>query len=77
MVDAIGYFGGVCLIGAMLLRNMYAIKISMLIGAISFLVYAIILQLYPLIALNFVLAGTGIFELIRLITKRKAAESVN
>ncbi|MFC1931241.1 hypothetical protein ACFLXJ_03470 [Chloroflexota bacterium] len=74
MVDVLGYFGSACLIGAMLLRNMYVIKIFMLIGAIAFLGYAIILQLNPLIVLNCVLVGTGIFELIRLVNKRKIAK---
>ena len=74
MVDTLGYLGGTCVIVAMLLRNMYTIKISMLFAAIFFLVYAIILQLYPLIVLNSILAGAGIFELIRLVNKRKAAK---
>ena len=77
MVDVLGYFGSACLIGVMLLRNIYAIKILMLIGAIAFLGYAIILHLNPLIILNCVLVGTGIFELIRLINKRRVAKSVN
>ena len=77
LADVLGYFGGVCLIVAMLLRNIYVIKILMLVTAFSFLVYGIVLHLPPIIALNVILIGSGIFELVRLARKRQRVGSAS
>ena len=77
LADVLGYFGGVCLIVAMLLRNIYVMKILMLAAAFCFLAYGIILHLPPIIALNVILVGSGIFELVRLIIKRQRAGSAS
>ena len=74
MVDAIGFFAGACMLGAILLRSIYAIKIFLLVAALSFMTYGIILHLLPIITVNAILSVFGIFELIRIITrKRKTA----
>jgi hypothetical protein len=73
MIDGLGFFAGACLIGSMLLRNIYAVKILLAVAAVSFLLYGIILDLLPIIVINSVLTASGIYELIRLARKRKGA----
>ncbi|MFC1916392.1 YgjV family protein [Chloroflexota bacterium] len=75
MADVLAYFGGSCLIVAMFFRNVYVIKSLMLITAISFLIYGIILQLLPIILLNAILICSGIFALIRRARKDSPTES--
>ena len=75
--DVLGYFGGACLIVAMLLRNIYVMKVLMLVTAFSFLAYGIVLHLPPIIALNVILIGSGIFELVRLARKRQRVGSAS
>ena len=75
MIDGLGFFAGACLLAAMLLRNIYAVKILLTVAAISFLVYGVILDLLPIIVINSVLTASGIYELIRLSRKKKEAAS--
>ncbi len=75
MIDILGFFAGACLIGSMLLRNIYAVKILLTVAAVSFLVYGIILQLLPIMVINSILTASGIYELIRLSRKVKTGES--
>ena len=77
MIDALGFFAGACVIGSMLFRNIYAVKILLQISALSFLTYGIILHLLPLIVINSVLAASGVYELIRLTRKRKEVVSIS
>ena len=77
MIDVLGYFAGACLIGSMLLRNIYAVKALITSCAISFLIYGIILNLLPIIVINSVLTASGIYELIRLTRKGKGAASTS
>ena len=74
MIDILGFFAGACLIGSMLLRNIYAVKILLTVAAVSFLVYGIILQLLHIMVINSVLTASGIYELIRLSRKVKTGE---
>ncbi|MBA7644574.1 hypothetical protein ES703_52318 [subsurface metagenome] len=75
MIDGLGFFAGACLIGSMLLRNIYAVKILLTVAALSFLAYGIILHLSPIIVINSILTASGIYELIRLSRKKKEAAS--
>ncbi len=75
MIDVLGFFAGACLIGSMLLRNIYAVKILLAVAAVSFLVYGVILELLPIIVINSVLTASGAYELIRLSRKAKTGES--
>ena len=75
MIDILGFFAGACLIGSMLLRNIYAVKILLAVAAVSFLAYGIILQLLPIIVINSVLTASGIYEFIRLYRKMKTGET--
>jgi len=75
MIDGLGFFAGASLIGSMLLRNMYAVKILLTVSAISFLAYGVILHLLPIIVINSILTASGIYELIRLSRKKKEAAS--
>ena len=75
MINGLGFFAGACLLAAMLLRNIYAVKILLTVAAISFLVYGVILDLLPIIVINSVLTASGIYELIRLSRKKKEAAS--
>ena len=77
MIDVLGYFAGACLIASMLLRNIYAVKALILITAICFLIYGIILDLVPIIVINILLTASGVFELIRLSRKGKGATSTS
>jgi len=73
LMEIRGFFGGACLIAAMLLRNMYIVKILMLLCAISFVIYGFWFDLLAIICLNIVLFFSGIYEIIRLHRKRKKA----
>ena len=77
MIDGLGFFAGACLLAAMLLRNIYTVKILLAVAAICFLVYGIILYLLPIIVINSVLLASGIYELIRLSRERKGAASTS
>ena len=77
MIDALGFFAGASLIGSMLVRNIYAVKILLAVAAVSFLVYGAILHLLPIIVINSILTASGIYELIRLTRKRKEAASTS
>ena len=77
MIDALGFFAGACLIGSMLVRNIYAVKILLAVAALSFLTYGIILHLLPIIVINSVLMASGVYELIRLTRKRKGVVSTS
>jgi len=74
MVETIGFFAGACMLGAILLRNIYAIKVLLLVASLSFMTYGIILHLLPIITINAVLSVSGTFELVRLIRKKKTSE---
>ena len=77
MVDILGFLGGSCIICAMLLRNIFTIKILMLVAAIIFLTYGIILHLLPIMVINSIMTASGIYELVRLSRKRKQAASTS
>lgn len=77
MIDALGFFAGACLIGSMLVRNIYAVKILLAVAAVSFLTYGIILDLLPIIVINSILTASGIYELIRLTRNRKRKEAAS
>ena len=77
MIDALGFFAGACLVGSMLVRNIYAVKILLAVAVISFLAYGIILHLLPIMVINSVLTASGIYELIRLSRKRKEVASIS
>lgn len=68
--DAVGFFAGACMLGAILFRNIYLIKALLATAAISFTIYGILLGALPLIVVNGILALSGIVEVIRLIRKR-------
>ena len=68
--DAVGFFAGACMLGAILFRNIYLIKALLATAAISFTIYGILLGALPLIVVNGILAVSGIVEVIRLIRKR-------
>ncbi len=76
-IDTIGFFAGACMLGAILFRNIYVIKILLAISAISFTTYGLLLGALPLIVVNGVLAVSGIAEVIRLILKRRKAVAVS
>ena len=77
MIDVLGFFAGACLVGSMLLRNIYTVKILLAVAAISFLAYGIILDLLPIMVINSILTASGIYELIRLSRKKKEASSTS
>ena len=73
-VELIGFFAGACMLGAILLRNIYAIKILLLVATLSFMTYGIIQWLPSIMIVNGILALFGIYELVRLrIKKRQTA----
>ena len=74
-IEILGFFGGACLIAAMLLRKIYIVKVLMLLTAISFVIYGLYLDLLAIIVLNIVLFVSGIYEIVRLSMKRKKAAS--
>ena len=77
MIDVLGFFAGACLVGSMLLRNIYTVKILLAVAAISFLAYGIILDLLPIMVINSILTASGIYELIRLSRKKKETASTS
>ena len=75
--DAVGYFAGACMLGAILFRNIYLIKALLATAAISFTIYGILLGALPLIVINSILAVSGIVEIIRLLRKRQRGKAVS
>ncbi len=76
-IEILGFVGGAFLITAMIVRKAYMVKALMLVTAICYLVYGIVLDLLPLIVLNIILVTTGIYELILLARKRGEAVKAN
>ena len=75
--DAVGYFAGVCMLGAILFRNIYLIKALLATAAISFTIYGILLGALPIIVVNLILAVGGIVEVIRLLRKRQRERAIS
>jgi len=70
-ITALGLVAGVCIILAMLERNILRIKWLLLIGCALFLAYGILLQLIPVIFLNGAGLVIGAREIIVLHKKGK------
>ena len=66
MATAIGMVAGICVITSMVLRSQRWIKALLLLGAVLFLAYGIMLRLAPIIMLNSVGTLVGIVEVVRL-----------
>lgn len=66
MATAIGLVAGICVIISMVLRSQRWIKALLLLGAVLFLTYGIMLTLVPIIMLNAVGTLVGIVEVVRL-----------
>ena len=65
MATAIGMVAGICVITSMVLRSQRWIKALLLLGAVLFLAYGIMLRLAPIIMLNSVGTLVGIAEVVR------------
>ncbi len=75
--DAVGFFAGACMLGAILFRNIYLIKALLATAAISFTIYGILLGALPLIVVNGILAVSGIVEIVRLTRKRQRERAIS
>ena len=75
--DAVGFFAGACMLGAILFRNIYLIKALLATAAISFTIYGILLGALPIIVVNLILAVGGIVEVIRLLRKRQRERAIS
>ena len=74
--DAVGFFAGACMLGAILFRNIYLIKALLATAAISFTIYGILLGALPLIVVNGILAASGMVEIIRLMRNRHKERAI-
>ena len=74
MIDILGFFAGACIIYSMLLRKVVKIKFLLLLGALCWLIYGIILQLLPVVVINSIIILTGIIEFTRLLRNKRSAE---
>ena len=75
--DAVGYFAGACMLGAILFRNIYLIKALLATAAISFTISGILLGALPIIVVNGILVVSGIIEIIRLMRKRQRERAIS
>jgi len=69
-INYLGFFAGACLLSSMLVKDIYKVKILLLVGSISWLSYGSVLHLLPIIIINVIITSSGIYTVTRM-TRQK------
>jgi len=69
-LDALGWAGSALLVWSLLQARILRLRTLNLIGSLILLVFNALIQVWPMVALNAVLAGINIFYLVRLLRTR-------
>ncbi|HEX6686592.1 MAG TPA: hypothetical protein VF062_27720 [Candidatus Limnocylindrales bacterium] len=69
-LDALGWAGSVVLVWSLLQARILRLRVLNLIGSLILLVFNALIEVWPMVALNTVLAGINIFYLVRLVRTR-------
>jgi hypothetical protein len=69
-LDALGWAGSVLLVWSLLQARILRLRALNLVGCIVLLAFNALIEVWPMVALNVVLAGINIFYLVRLLRTR-------
>lgn len=69
-LDALGWAGSALLVWSLLQARLLRLRALNLIGSLVLLVFNALIEVWPMVALNAVLAGINIFYLVRLLRTR-------
>ncbi|HZM78395.1 MAG TPA: hypothetical protein VFC19_21935 [Candidatus Limnocylindrales bacterium] len=69
-LDALGWAGSALLVWSLLQARILRLRALNLIGSVILLVFNALIQVWPMVGLNTVLAGINIFYLVRLVRTR-------
>lgn len=69
-LDALGWVGSALLVWSLLQARILRLRALNLIGSVILLVFNALIEVWPMVALNAVLAGINVFYLVRLLRTR-------
>ena len=73
-IEIMGYIGTALVVASFLSRSMFILRLLNAIGATIITIYALLIDAWPMVWLNGLLALINGYHLIRLIKEKKQAE---
>ena len=71
LIELMGYFGSILVVGSMLMSSIVKLRIINLIGSSIFSCYGFIIHSYPIAFMNLCLAAINIYNLVKLTNNDK------